>query len=78
MTTEVDPISGADMDAQLTDTFANRFVVAEVPSFDLAQANANSRLRHLVANGIEPFRERLVTIFASIAENFDQGKYCSL
>jgi hypothetical protein len=66
------------MDAQLDHTFANGLAVAEVAGLDLAQAQADARLRCLVANRFEPLGERLATVSTPIAKKLDGRGYCSL
>ena len=71
MSTEVNAIARTDMHAQLADTFAHRFAVTEVARFDLSQTNTDSRLSNLVANAVEPIRERFVAIGLLVTDDIN-------
>ncbi len=40
----------------------------------MPQTHANTRLSHFVTQTIEPFSERLATIFLLVTVKFDHGK----
>ena len=73
MSTKINAIARADMHAQLADAFAHRFAVTEVARFDLSQADTDSRLSNLVANVVEPIRERFVAIGLLVTDKIDHG-----
>lgn len=57
--------------AHLADAFADCFAVAEIARFDLSQTNTDSCLSNLVANAVEPIRERFVAISLLVTDNTD-------
>ena len=70
---ELHAIAGADRDAQFDHAFADRLAIVEVARLHAAQAFANPRLGELVAHGVQPFGERLATVVAVIAKQFELG-----
>ncbi|KWA03593.1 hypothetical protein WT36_21080 [Burkholderia territorii] len=75
---EVHAIAGTDMDAQFHHTFADGLAIAEISGLYATQALASPRLDDLVAHGVQPFGERLATVVALIAKEFEPGECCSL
>lgn len=66
------------MDAQFGHAFADRLAVAEIAGLHAAQAHADACLRELVTHGVQPFGERLATVVALIAKQFELGEHCNL
>lgn len=66
------------MDAQFDHAFADSVAIAEISGFHAAQAFADPRLRECVAYGVQPFGERLATVVALIAKQFELGERCNL
>jgi len=66
------------VDAQFDHAFADRLAIAEIAGLNGAQAFANPCLDDLVADGVQPFGERLPTVVALIAKQFELGEYCNL
>jgi hypothetical protein len=61
------------MYTQFDDAFADRLAIAKVAGLHLAQAHADPRLGHLVAQAVEPLGERFSAVFALIPEKFYHG-----
>jgi hypothetical protein len=52
MPAAVHAVSGANVNAQFDDTFADRLTITKIARLQVAQANANARLGKLVAHRI--------------------------
>jgi hypothetical protein len=74
----VHAVAAADMNAQLDHAIAHRLAVAEVARLHLAQTNPDTRLRHFVAQRLQPCRDRLASGGVLIPEKLRQRKDCSL
>lgn len=61
------------MHAHLADAFADCFADTEIARLDLSQTNTDSRLSHLVANNVEPIRERFVVIGWLVTDQIDHS-----
>ena len=63
-------IASADMDAQFTDTRADGLYITKVAGLHLPQANPDAGLSYFIAQGIQPFGERLAAISVLVSEQF--------
>jgi len=78
MPTAIHAVASTHMYPQLDYPFADWLAVAEISGLHLAQANADTRLCELVAQTVQPLRERLTSVIALVAEQFNRGVKCSL
>ena len=75
---EIHAITGTDVDAQFDYAVADRLAIAKIADLYVAQAFPDSRLGDFVAHGVQPFRERLATVVALVAKQFELGEDCRL
>jgi hypothetical protein len=78
MLPEVDAMAGADVLAQLHHTLADRFAVAEQPGFQSPDPQSDPGLGLLVAQRLQPLRDRFPAIRRLVAKDVDHGNDCNL
>jgi hypothetical protein len=52
---------------------AHRLAVSEIAGLQMTKTNSYPRLRSLVANGLQPFRDRLPAILTLVSKKLDHG-----
>ena len=73
MTAKVDAISRASRNPQFLHPAADGIAIAEIPTFNPAQALGDDDLGELVAEIPKPLRIGLTAILRAIADDLDHG-----
>lgn len=68
---KIHPITGADVYPKLAHPLSDRLAIPKVSRLNLAQTNPDARLRHLVAQAIQPLGERLPSVIALVTTKFN-------
>jgi len=74
----INPITGPDMNTQLSHAFSNRPCISEISRFSLPQPGTDSSLRHDITQPNKPLCKWLSSILISITAEFDHEEDCSI